>query len=319
MLIKNFYKSLSRLAHEVWAVLFPASYAKYYYKKALGKRLNLKNPKDFNEKIQWLKVYSDTTQWTRLADKYKVREYLKELGLEDILVKLYGAWENAFEIDFDKLPEKFVLKTNNGYGKNILVHNKSNLDFEETKVKLNKWVNEKQGLISFEPHYWNIPRKIIAEELLQDFSSAQISSSLIDYKFWCIHGEPDIIMVIYDRKYTCSQSTKKNKKPSMRASVFDLDWNLRNDILSGPLSKEKQMFLPKPKMFDEMIRICKILSKPFVQVRVDLYEVNGKIYFGELTFTPGGGSDYFTPEYFIKMGEKMDLSKAKRRKKRFIV
>ena len=121
------------MVHKVWAVLFPAGYAKYYYKKAYGKSLNLKDPKDFNEKIQWLKVYSDTTQWTRLADKYKVREYLKDLGLEDILVKLYGVWENANEIDFDKLPEKFVLKTNHGFNKNILVYDKSKLDFEETK------------------------------------------------------------------------------------------------------------------------------------------------------------------------------------------
>lgn len=315
---KQIYHRISRFLHEAFAVLFPAYYAKYVFKKTTGRKLNLKHPKDFNEKIQWLKIYTDTSLWTELADKYKVRKYIEECGLKDILTKLYGVWESANDIDFNILPNKFVLKTNHGHSRNLLVRDKTQLNIEKTKETLNKWVKDKYGLLSFEPHYWNIPRKIIAEEYLEDTLSNEFSSTLIDYKFWCINGEPDIIMVLYDREYLTSKVTEKDKKLYMKASVFDLDWNLRTDIISGPLSTEKSLPLPKPKCFDEMIKICKILSRPFIHVRVDLYEVNGKVYFGELTFTPGGGWDYFTPEYFLKMGEKMDLSNVKRRKKLFI-
>ena len=319
MAMKKLYRRVSRFIHEVWAVLLPAHYAKYVFKKTTGRRLNLKNPQDFNEKIQWLKVYSDMSMWTDLADKYKVRKYIEECGLQDILVELFGVWKRADDIDFSKLPDKFVLKTNHGFGNIILVEDKSKLDTEIASKQLNKWVKEKYGLVTFEPHYWNTERRIIAEEYLEDKSQKKISSTLIDYKFWCINGEPDIIMVLHNREHLGSKESKKDKVLDMKASVYDLDWNLRTDIISGPLAKEESLPITKPESFDEMIRICKILSKPFAQVRVDLYEVNGKVYFGELTFTPGGGSDYFTPEYFLKMGRKMDLTKVKRRKKLFII
>ena len=109
-MIKRIHYRISKFIHEAWAVLFPASYAKYAYKKASGRKLNLKDPKDYNEKVQWLKVYSDTSMWTELADKFKVREYIKNCGLEEILVDQYGAWDRAEDIDFDKLPDKFILK-----------------------------------------------------------------------------------------------------------------------------------------------------------------------------------------------------------------
>jgi len=318
-MIKQIYRRASRFIHEAWAVLLPANYAKYVFKKTTGRRLNLKDPQDFNEKIQWLKVYSDISIWTDLADKYKVRKYIEESGLQDILVELFGVWKRADEIDFSELPDKFVLKTNHGFGNIILVEDKSKLDIDLTVKKLNKWVKEKYGLVTFEPHYWKTERRIIAEEYLEDRSQKKISSTLIDYKFWCINGEPDIIMVLHNREHLGSKETKKNKVLAMKASVYDLDWNLRTDLISGPLSEEEPFPIPRPESFDEMIRICKILSRPFAQVRVDLYEVNGKVYFGELTFTPGGGLDYFTPEYFLKMGNKMDLSNVKRRKKWFII
>ena len=120
-MIKRIFRKISRFIHEAWAVLLPGSYAKYSYKKSTGRKLNLRDPKDFNEKIQWLKVYSDISQWTDLADKYKVREYIEKCGLKDILVKLYGVWERAEDIDFSKLPDKFVLKTNHGHTKIIFV------------------------------------------------------------------------------------------------------------------------------------------------------------------------------------------------------
>lgn len=319
MTFMSFYTPLSRIIHEVWVVLLPESYAIYWYKKATNKRLNLKNPNDFNEKVQWLKVYSDISQWTDLADKYKVRNYIEQCGLGHILVKLYGVWRKAEEIDFEKLPDKFVLKTNNSCGRIILVKDKNKLDIKTAKKLLNIWVKEKYGLVSFQPHYWNIERRIIAEEFLEDNATKDLSSSIIDYKFWCIHGEPIIIMILYDRKIEMPGSEEPSSSHPMRACVYDLDWNLRPKILNGPLANDSPLVLPKPKCFDEMLEICRILSKPFPQVRVDLYEVNNKVYFGELTFTPGGNLDYFTPEFFLELGEKLDLSRVKRRDKPFIV
>ncbi len=314
-IILYLYTPLSRIIHEIWALLMPESYAKYWYKKATGKKLDLENPKDFNEKIQWLKIYSDTSQWTDLADKYKVRNYVEQCGLGHILVSLYGVWEKADGIDFHELPDKFVLKTNNSCGRIIIVKDLSKLDVSETRRLLNRWVKERYGLVSFQPHYWKIDRRIIAEELLEDETVSTFSSSIIDYKFWCIHGEPDIIMVLYDRKFEMSDSEEDTDSHLMRACVYDLNWNLRTDIINGPLAADSPLVLPKPKCFDEMLEICRRLSKPFPQVRVDLYEINSKVYFGELTFTPGGNMDYFTPEYFMKMGEKLDLTCVKRRKK----
>lgn len=305
--------------HENWAVGFPVWYAKYLYKKSTGKKLNLKNPKDFNEKIQWLKIYSDTTQWTELADKYKVREYVKKCGLENILVKLYGVWERADEIDFNKLPDKFVLKTNNSFGKNILVYDKSELDIDNTRRQLNKWVKEKYGLITFEPHYWNIPRRIIAEEFLLDNSTAHLSSSLVDYKLNCFHGEPYYVQVLYNRNNKVIGLPEKDKLKKTQLCVYDADWKFLPFMMVGSFKNENPVAFPKPICFEEMKNICRKLAKPFPHVRVDLYVVNNKIYLGELTFTPGGGMNYFPPEIFLKMGEKMDLSAVKRRTSRGII
>lgn len=315
-----FYNPFTRVAHESWAALIPKSYVKYLYNKLLHKKLNLDNPRDLNEKIQWLKVYSDLSEWTELADKYKVREYVEYCGLGNILVKLYGVWENADEIEFDKLPEKFVIKTNHAFGRAILVKDKSKLEIEKTKTQLNKWLKEKYGLVSFEPHYWNIKRRIIAEEFLQEDFNVAISSSLIDYKFWCFHGEPYLIMVMHDRHNNIIGSEGNANLSQMHTYIYDLDWNLRPEIISGVHLNDNPIVIPKPKCFSEMINICRKLSNPFPQVRVDLYEVNNKIYFGELTFTGKGGyMNSFSDEYLIKMGEKIDLSLAKRRTKRFIV
>jgi len=314
------YKPFTRLIHEKWAFFFPKWYGKYLYKKVMGEKLNLENPKNLNEKIQWLKIYSDISQWTDLADKFKVRGYVEQCGLGYILTKLYGVWHKAEDIDFNTLPDKFVLKTNQSFGQAVIVKDKKAIDEKKIKMRLNKWVKTRYGLMSFEPHYWNIERKIIAEELLEDDENSAMSSSLVDYKFWCFHGAPYLVMVLYDRKNKIIGDLNELPKSGVQACVYDLDWNLRPEIISGRHANDKPLIMPKPKCFDEMIRISKILSKPFPQVRVDLYCVHGKVYFGELTFTSRGGYiDSFSDEYLIKMGEKIDISKVKRRTKRYIV
>jgi len=315
------YPAFSRFMHERWALLFPKWYVRYLYKKIVEKKLDLKNPQDYNEKIQWLKIYSDTSEWTILADKYKVREYVTQCGLSHILAKLYGVWERAEDIDFSKLPDKFVLKTNHGWGNNILVADKSKLDIPDSVRKLNKWVNEKYGLVTFEPHYWKMKRRIIAEEFLQDERNVEKSSSLIDYKFYCFNGEPHSLLVLYDRKNIYVGSDVKQEGPRVRACIYDLDWNAHPEAISntGPFADKSPEPIPRPERFDEMLEVCRKISKPFPHVRLDLFEANKKVYFGEMTFTPGGGLRYLTPEYFLELGKQMDLSTARRRTKRSIV
>ena len=318
-LLGDSYPACSKKIHEGWAYLFPKWYVRYYYKMVTNKKLDLKNPKDYNEKIQWMKIYSDTSRWTDLADKCKVRKYVNQCGLSHILVKLYGVWDSAEEIDFSKLPDRFVLKTNHGFSRIILVEDKSKLDIDLTVKQLNKWMKEKYGLCTFEPHYWNIKRRIIAEELLQDDHNASISSSLIDYKFYCFYGKVHSLLVLYDRRNIIVGADCKKDGPKVRARIYDLDWNPRPGVTIGPFEDECPAEIPKPNRFDEMLEVCKILSLPFPHVRVDLYEVNNKVYFGELTFTPGAGLRYLTPEYFLEMGDQIDLSSVKRRTKRAIV
>ena len=316
-LFNLFYAPVTRIIHRIWLMFFPKHYAKYLYFKVTHKKLNLDNPKDYNEKIEWLKLYSDTSEWTRCADKYKVRDYIKEKGLEHILVKLYGVWDKAEDIDFSKLPDKFVFKTNHAFGTVLLVKNKNNLDQEKTRKQLKMWLSKRYGLLSFEPHYYKIERKIIAEEYLEDNSNSKLSTSLIDYKFFCINGEPDAILVLADRP-NLTDGINNNNSSSLKVRIYDSGWNVRDDINSGTLGDINGK-IPKPKCFDEMLDICRVLSKPFPTVRVDLYEVNGKVYFGELTFTPGGHRNRFTQEYYKLMGEKIDISGVKRRKNRFVI
>ncbi|HPR74028.1 MAG TPA: ATP-grasp fold amidoligase family protein [Bacteroidales bacterium] len=308
----------SKFIHSIFAVLLPSLYARYYYKKVTNRRLDLSKPKDYNEIVQWLKVYSDTSQWTELADKVKVRKYVEGCGLRDILVELYGVWTNANDIDFDFLPERFVLKTNNGCGKNLFIQNKAEVNFYQIRGQLNKWLKEKDGLVSFQPHIWNIERKILAEEFLFDDYNDSLSSSIIDYKFFCINGEPEIVNVIYDRDNKIIGAGPSESKVSRREQFYDLNWNLRPDILRDPSIIDQKIHIPEPSGFNTMLEICRILSKPFPQVRVDLYEVNKKVYFGEMTFTPGGMND-FTDEFALQMGKKINLSDVRLREKLFII
>lgn len=319
-LITRKIELFSLYMHRGCAVLCPRWYCGYVYRKTINKSLNLKDPKDYDEKIQWLKVHADLSEWTRLADKHEVRKYIKECGLEHILVRQYGVWDRAEEIDFSSLPDKFVLKTSHGFGNILIVQDKGKLDAEHTKKLLNKWLGERYGLMTFEPHYWKIRRRIIAEEFLEEKAYSSFSASLIDYKFFCFHGKPEVIMVLYNRQNRLAGKDVLEGQESLKAMLFDLDWNPLPEK-SGELVEDRGQhnLVPRPVNLEEMIRVSKILSKPFAQVRVDLYEVNGRLYFGELTFTSGENNLTFTSEYNLELGSKIDLSSVKRRKSMFII
>lgn len=293
---------------------YPELLLKMRYFLTFKKKLNLQDPQDLNEKIIWAKLFSDTTQWTKLADKYKVRVYVEEKGFGDCLVKLYGAWDNVKDFDFDSLPENFILKANNGDGKgtNMPVKGKSKLSAarkEAIEKTINDWLHRKNiGLLHAEPQYKGIHPMVIAEELLP---IPEGESSLIDYKLWCFNGKVHYIM-------TCSD--RSSNGANIHLMLYDREWNPcpQYTIFSSRYSKGKA--LPKPKNLEKMIEITETLAQSFPEVRVDLYNINpadenGKIYFGELTFTSlGGFMNYFTPEFLKKAGSLFSIKDFKKKK-----
>ena len=298
---------LNKCKHYVHLFLldhFPKVIISRRWKREMGYSLDWKHPRDINEKIQWLLVYGDTSEWTRLADKYKVREYVKEKGLEHLLVPLYGVWDDTKQIDFDALPEKFVLKCNHDYGSTILV-DKNSADYNRKDIceKLDNCMKKDFGYKG-ELHYRGIPRKIIAEKYLEMCDSDKaLSSSIIDYKVWCFNGEPCSIITMYDRT-----------KDSLINEAYDLDWNAHPEYLVPSrhcwIGNGK---IPKPKSFSEMMEASSILSKGFPEVRVDFYEIDGRLFFGEMTFTSGEGMmKQYTPEYRKFLGDQVILPKRKR-------
>ena len=268
----------------------PKLSTKALYKRRIGKNINLKNPKTFNEKIQWLKlnVYPYDDIYTKCADKYAVRKYIKMKGCSNILTKLYGVYENARDINFDLLPNKFVLKWNFGCGLNIICEDKSKINRDEVIKKLNKWKHNKFYLKTSEMHYKKIDKKIICEEYLTDRTSKRID----DYKFYCFNGKPYCVMICVGRD-----------KGKPKFYFFDRDWKFLRINKIGEKC-EKNFTVKKPVGIDEMFKYAEILSSDFPFVRVDLYNVNGKIYFGELTFTPSAGVDTgYTDEGQLILGE----------------
>lgn len=269
---------------------------KYYYK--FHRWPDFEHPTDLNEKINWLKFYGDTSRWSDLSDKYKVREYIKEKGLDNILVKLYGKWDKAEEIDWESLPAQFVMKANNGCGDVIICRDKDSLDRERIVKQLDKLITHKYGDVTGEPHYAAIKPCIIAEELLDIRKQPIDTTSLIDYKIWCLNGKPELVWCAWNRTMLSTDS-----------GIYDTDWNYHPEYsIFTRHYPEGKVRLPRPKQFDEMLAIAEKLSDGFPILRVDLYEVDGKVYFGELTFTSlGGFMDYITQEQLLLMGEKVKL------------
>ena len=261
--------------------MFPKWQADRLYKLNFGRFINWDHPTEFNEKLRCHQFYSDTSKWSLLADKYRVRDYIKEKGYEEILVKLYGVWDNANDIDFSKLPDSFVLKTNHGCGSVYIIKDKHKANLEKIKQQLNEDLKESYGIETAEPHYLKIKSVIIAEELLcQDGSQ---SSSLIDYKFYCIYGEPQFCGVMYDRDIT---------NRTYYVKLYDNDWKDITQFLAKTAHAGTRD-VPRPHNFDAMKEFCRKVCKEFPFVRMDFYESSGKLYFGEFTFTPAacsGGS-----------------------------
>ena len=273
----------------------PQKLATNVYKNVFGKEANLDNPQDLIEKIIWLQFNSDTSLWTLCADKYRVRNFVEERGYGDTLCKLYGRWDNARDIDFDMLPDKFVLKTNNSCGQIFIVKDKRKLNISKVRNRLNDWLRKGYGKEGGQMHYTRIEPCVIAEEYLETASNG----SLVDYKIWCFNGHPECILVCFDRSVEVG-----NRHYCL--SMFDRQWN---NISDKALNKSGVHFsgidLPKPANLDKMLDTASVLSKGFPEVRVDLYNINGRIVFGEMTFTTGYGS--YNPSFYEYLGSKIIL------------
>lgn len=267
-----------------------------------GKPINWDNPQTLNEKIQWLMAFTDTSEWTRLADKVLVRDYVREKGLGDILIPLVGTWQDARDIDFEALPDKCVLKCNHDSG-SVVIFDKSSYSGGVIIEKLNKCLRQKYGYLGCEPHYNKIKPCILCEEFV-DLDTAGLSTSPIDYKVFCYNGEPDLINVYYNR-------TEKN----VTVEAWDTDWNHHPEFQGeGSHYQIGQGLIPRPTTLDRMLEAARILSEGLPQVRVDFYESHGALYFGEMTMTSRGGRMVtLSDEYQKRAGALVDLSLAKRK------
>ena len=266
--------------YDYYASLKPEQYAgelKEWYAYIMGQKLNLENPRTYNEKLQWLKLYDSTPLKTRLADKYLVREWVKEKIGEEYLVPLLGVWDSFDEIDFDALPQRFVLKANHGCGWNLIVRDKCQLDLKDAREKFNTWMGLNYAFCNgLELHYMHIPPKIIAEEYLENNDQ-----DLYDYKVFCFAGKALHVMHVTDRSV------------GRKMTFYDTQWQMQTFAQGSLIGHEAA---PRPQRLEELVELAEKLSQGFAHVRVDFYVLNdGTLKFGELTFTPASGTCLWNP------------------------
>ena len=274
------------------------TYLKLFFKTYQGYRLNFNSVNTFNEKIQWLKLYDRNPIYTKLTDKYLVREYVKKKIGKDYLIPILGVWDDAKQIDFDKLPNQFVLKCNHDSGSVIICKDKEKFDKKKAIKKLNKCLKIQYFWIGREHNYKDIKRKIIAEKYMTTNSGEEIR----DYKFFCFNGVPEFIQVDIGRF-----SNHIRNYYTIDGEFIPVEYGCQNN---------KKIPLDKNINLSKMIELSKKLSKGIVMVRVDLYQIENRIYFGELTFHHGGGGMKVKPfKYDLDWGKLIDLSLVKKDEK----
>lgn len=269
----------------------PEALCDWYYEKT-GKTLDLEHPKTFNEIIQWTKLYDFDAEKCKLVDKYLVRDWVKEKIGENYLIPLLGVWNRAEDIDFDKLPQSFVLKCNHGCHYNIIVKDRSIQDFDLIRKKLNEWLHEDFAFMNgFEMQYSQIQPRIIAEEYIEN-----ANEDLYDYKVFCFNGKAKYIMFL------------SNRKQKLKMQFYDLEWNLQPFVYSF---ERDETIIEKPDNLPELIECAEKLAAGFIQSRVDFYRLNdGSWKFGEITFTSASGiANWNPPEYDEILGSQIDLKK----------
>ena len=270
-------------------------YLKLMFRAQMNRKLNLKKPITYNEKLQWLKLYNRNPEYTTYVDKYAVREYIKKTIGEEYLIPLLGVWDKPDDIDFNALPDKFVLKCNHNSGKGMCIcKDKADLDIEKVKSELREGLSQNYYKKGREWPYKNVKPKIVAETYMEDNETAELR----DYKFFCFDGKAESIFIATDRQ---------NKSEETKFDFFDMEFNFLPFTNGHPNAKTTPK---KPLCFDEMRTLAEKLSKDIPHVRVDFYEVNGKVYFGEMTFYHWSGMVPFNPdEWDFKWGNMIKLPK----------
>lgn len=251
------------------------------HKVYVGKFVDWENPRSFTEKLQWLKIYNRKPEYTKMVDKYAVKEYVADIIGDEYIIPTLGVWDKPEDIDWDELPNQFVLKTTHGGGYNgvFICKNKKMFNKNECIRKLKKSLKSDLYKAFREWPYENVPKRVIAETFMQE----DVNSDLADYKFFCFNGEPKFCQVIRDR------STIET------IDFYDKDWNQMPFIGLNPYVKNGITPVHKPQNLNEMLQICRTLSKNVPFLRIDLYVINGKVYFGEITFYPASGFGLFSP------------------------
>lgn len=267
------------------------AYLKMAYRIVMGEKLNIDNPTTFNEKLQWLKVYDHKPEYTTMVDKYEVKKYVADRIGEEYIIPVLGVWDNFDDIDFDSLPEQFVLKCTHDSGGLIICKDKSKLDIKAAKAKINKSLKRNYYRNSREWPYKNVKPRILAEQYMVDKNSFE---SLNVYKIMTFNGTPKIV-----------QAIKNDKTEYETIDYFDTSWNLLDLKQNFPNSETP---LRRPQQLDEMLRLAEKMCAGFAFLRVDFYEVNGKVYFSEFTFYSDTGMAHFTPsEWNRRLGDWIKL------------
>lgn len=298
---KRIIKALTSPRYAALAVMHKLSpfiksdelYLKIVYWLSMGKRLNLKNPKTFNEKLQWLKLYNRKPEYTIMVDKVKAKEYVAKIIGKEHIIPTLGVWDDPDEIDFDALPNQFVLKCNHNSGMGMCIcRNKSKLDIAKVKRELRKGLRQDYYMTNREWPYKNVPRKIMAEKFMQDGNKPDLT----DYKFFCFNGEPKMMYVSHDNAEHAT------------TDFFDMDYNRLPIRMKDPNS---EVLPEQPKEFEEMKQYARQLSKNMPFLRVDFYVICHVVYFGELTFFHNSGLTPIRPtEWEYKIGKWLKLPSA---------
>ena len=272
-------------------------YLKLRFRIKMHRKLNLKNPKSFSEKLQWLKLYDRNPEYVKMVDKYEAKKYVADIIGEEYIIPTLGIYDKFDDIDFDKLPKQFVIKCTHDSGGIVVCHDKEKLDMMEAKKKIEKLLKINYFYQGREWPYKKLRPRIIIEPYMED----TVAKELIDYKMMCFNGKVQML-------FTC---TERFSSDGLKVTFFDLNWNKLPFERKYRSSKEK---IAKPINFTKMVKFSEKLSKSIPFVRIDWYEINGKLYFGEITFYPGSGLEKFYPDKWdYILGDYITLNDKKRK------
>lgn len=276
--IKNPIKIIQYIFNKGYLNFIPDSiFLKMKYKLEMGKKLNLDNPQTFNEKLQWLKLNDRKDIYTTMVDKYAVKEYVGNIIGNEYIIPTLGVYDKFDDINFDELPKQFVMKCTHDSGTVVICKDKKNFDIKKARKKINKYLKRKYYYIHREWPYKNVKPRIIIEEFMEDDTYKELR----DYKVYAFNGKCDYVMLCFDRF----------KADGTKFIYFDKNWNIKKEFSKDGLKYGNNIKVERPKNLKTMFELASKLSKGIKFVRVDFYEVNGKLYFGELTFFPSAGLD----------------------------